>query len=77
MQTLINRFKEFRRLNAVRKPSSNKSSDSSSSNVKPTVLTSTTTPAGEDEISFERHINQIRAEISKRERKSRPSYCFD
>ena len=70
MQTLINCFKEFRRLKAVRKPSSNKLSDSSSSNVKPTVLTSPTIPAGEDETSFERHNNQIRAEISKKGKKN-------
>lgn len=66
MQTLINRFKEFRRLKTVRNPSSNKSSGSTSSDIKPTVLPSPTIPAGEDETSFERHNNQIKAEFSKK-----------
>ena len=49
-----------------------------SSDIKPTVLPSPTIPAGEDETSFERHNNQIKAEFSKkRKEKSGCSYCFN
>jgi hypothetical protein len=68
VQSLINRFKEFRRIKTVRNPTTSKPSHSHTSNMKPStsLLKPLEAPAGEDDISFQRHNNQIRAELSKK-----------
>jgi hypothetical protein len=65
VQSLINRFKEFRRIKTVRNPTTSKPSHSHTSNMKPStsLLKPLEAPAGEDDISFQRHNNQIRAEL--------------
>lgn len=73
MQSLINRFKEFRRTKVIRKPSSSEPSNSSSCSIKPStsLLKSPEVPSGEDDVSFQRHINQIKQNWLKKEEEIR------
>ena len=70
MQTLINRFKEFRRCKIVRTETSTKVS----SDVKPkypgSTLPAMVIPDGEDATSFARHNKIIKMEYAKREKKN-------